>query len=193
MSLAVRLKQSFDKYFDAPLVAWEVFSEHCSLVYPKKNEILKKAGSTELAGYFILKGSGGVFVYKENQSVCLDLFYEDAFFCDFMSLITEEPSPVETLVLENSEMLCITRENIRKMKETPMGKHLFLTGAEWSFVDKQKQQIDLLLKSAEQRYLELLARQPDIIRRTPQKYIASYLGITTQSLSRIRKRIIHRK
>ncbi|MCU0435690.1 MAG: Crp/Fnr family transcriptional regulator [Bacteroidia bacterium] len=193
MSLAIRLKQSFAKYFDAPLVAWEVFSEHCSLVYPKKNEILKRAGNTEFAGYFILRGSGGVFVNKEHQSVCLDLFYEDAFFCDYMSLITQQPSPLETVVLEDSEMLFINRENIHKMKDTPMGKHLFLTGAEWSFVEKQQQQIDLLLKTAEERYFELIERQPDIILRTPQKYIASYLGITTQSLSRIRKRIKQRK
>lgn len=192
MSLAIRIKHSFDKYFDAPLQAWEVFAEHCTLIHAKKNQLLKKPGQTEHAAYFILKGSGGVFVDKEHQSVCLDLFYEDTFFCDYMSLITGQPSPLETRVLENSEMLCINRENIDKMKHTPVGIKLFLTGAEWSYVEKQQQQIDLLLKSAEERYIDLLHRQPDMILRTPQKYIASYLGITTQSLSRIRKRMTHR-
>ena len=70
-----------------------------------------------------------------------------------------------------------------------MGSLIFLISSESSFVEKQQQQIDLLLKTAEQRYLELLEKQPNIIRRTAQKHIASYLGITTESLSRIRKKI----
>jgi len=93
------------------------------------------------------------------------------------------------MALENTEMLRISRENIEKLKEGQMGRLIFLISAETSFVDKQQQQIDLLLKTAEQRYIDLLEKQPNLIQRTPQKHIASYLGITTQSLSRIRKKI----
>jgi CRP-like cAMP-binding protein len=187
--IANRLKKSFDKYFDAPLAAWEQFADLCELVKFKKNEIIKPNSQAERYGYFILSGSGGVFVWKENNYVCLDLMYEDTFFGDYMSLITGEISPLETIALENSEMLRISKENIDKLKKTPMGMFIFLISAETTFVDKQKQQIDLLLKTAEQRYRELLDKQPNLIQRTPQKHIASYLGITTQSLSRIRKKI----
>jgi CRP-like cAMP-binding protein len=115
--------------------------------------------------------------------------YEEAFFGDYMSLITKEPSELETMALEHSEMLRISRTNIDLLKQTEMGRTLFLISAEFSFVDKQRQQIDLLLKTAEQRYRELLEKQPLLIQRTSQKHIASYLGITTQSLSRLRKNI----
>lgn len=184
-----RLKASFDPYFEAPLEAWKAFAGLCDLVKFRKNEIIKRYGQPERFGYFILSGSGGVFLWKENHYVCLDLMYEDAFFGDYMSLITQQPSPLETMALEHSEMLRISRQNIDLLKQTPMGQFIFLTSAEWSFVDKQQQQVDLLLKTAEQRYLDLLEKQPHIIRRTPQKHLASYLGITTQSLSRIRKKI----
>lgn len=187
--IAERLKKSFGRYFDAPIAVWTQFSELCELVTFKKNEILKHVGQEERYGYFILSGSAGVFIWKENNYMCLDLMYEDTFFGDYMSLITKEPSPLETMVLENSEMLRITRENVGKLKETPFGGLIFLISAEWSYVEKQQQQIDLLLKTAEQRYLDLISKQPDLIRRTPQKHVASYLGITTQSLSRIRKKI----
>lgn len=187
--IAARLKSSFDKYFPAPLEAWRQFAELCDLVKFRKNEIIKPAGQTERFGYFILQGSGGVFLWKENNYVCLDLMYEDIFFADYMSLITRQPSPLETMALENSEMLRISRQNIDRLKETPMGQVIFLISAEWSFVEKQQQQIDLLLKTAEQRYLDLMEKQPDLIQRTPQKHVASYLGITTQSLSRIRRKI----
>jgi CRP-like cAMP-binding protein len=187
--LAARLKSSFDPYFNAPIQAWEQFLELCESVSFKKNEIIKQAGIAEKAGYFILSGSGGVFVWKENNYVCLDIMYEDQFFADYMSLITHEASPLETIALEDSEMLKIKSENIEKLKQTQMGQLLFLISAETTFVDKQQQQIDLLLKTAEQRYREIISKHPDIILRTSQKHIASYLGITTQSLSRIRKKI----
>lgn len=189
MDVSHRLKQSFDKYVEAPLAAWTEFAGRCELVTFRKNEVIKKAGDTERYGYFILKGGGGVFLWKENNHVCLDLTYEETFFGDYMSLVTRQPSPLETIAIEPSEMLRISRTNIDFLKNTPMGQHIFMMSAEWSFVEKQQQQIDLLLKTAEQRYRELLERQPDFVLRTPQKHLASYLGVTTQSLSRIRRTI----
>jgi len=187
--IAQRLQASFNKYFNAPIEVWESFASFCELVTFKKNEIIKSTGLTEKYGYFILQGSGGVFVWKGSNYVCLDLMYEDAFFADYMSLINKQPSPLETIALENSEFLRISRDNIDKLKETPMGMLLFLISAEGSYVEKQQQQIDLLLKTAEERYIELLEKQPNLIQRTSQKHIASYLGITTQSLSRIRRKV----
>lgn len=187
--IAQRLQASFNKYFNAPLEVWESFASFCELVTFKKNEIIKSTGLTEKYGYFILQGSGGVFVWKGSNYVCLDLMYEDSFFADYMSLINKQPSPLETIALEKSKMLRISRDNVDKLKETPMGMLLFLISAEGSYVEKQQQQIDLLLKTAEERYIELLEKQPNLIQRTSQKHIASYLGITTQSLSRIRKKV----
>jgi CRP-like cAMP-binding protein len=188
--LAQRLKHAFDPYFQAPIEVWEQFAALCTVKHFPKNHILKEAGQTEKYGYFILKGSAGVFLWKENNYVCLDLFYDQVFFADYMSLITKKPSPLQTITLEPCEMLCISSENVDKLKETPMGQLLFLISAEATFVDKQQQQIDLLMKTPEERYLDLLEKQPAIIQRTPQKHIASYLGITPQSFSRIRKRIL---
>jgi len=187
--VAERLKSSFDRYFEAPLIAWEQFALLCEPISFKKNEIIKRAGEAEQYGYFILSGSGGVFAWKDSNYVCLDLMYEEAFFADYMSLITHQPSELETMALEHSEMIRISRANIDRLKETEMGKTIFLMSAESTFVEKQQQQIDLLLKTADQRYRELLEKQPKLILRTPQKHIASYLGITTQSLSRLRKNI----
>lgn len=189
MMIAERLKNTFDKYYPAPLQVWEQFASFCDLANFKKNEIIKRGGSTEKYGYFILSGSGGVFVWSDDKYVCLDLMYEEDFFGDTMSLYTGESSPIETVALEKSEMLRISKPNVDKLKETEIGKLLFLYAAEADFVNKQKQQIDLLLKTAEERYKDLLAKQPKLILRTPQKHIASYLGVTTQSLSRIRKKI----
>lgn len=187
--IAQRLKQTFDKQFNAPISVWERFASYCELVQFKKNEIIKREGTVERNGYFILTGSAGAFVWKDSNYVCLDLVFDEEFFGDTMSLYTGDISPIETMAIENSEMLKISLESINALKQTEMGKILFLHAAEHDFVNKQKQQIDLLLKTAEERYIDLLHKQRKLIQRTPQKYIASYLGITTQSLSRIRRKI----
>ena len=182
----LKLKKSFDKYFDAPIEVWKSFADLCIEVKFKKNEIIKSIGQIEKNAYFILNGVCGVFLWKENNYVCLDIVLENNFFADHMSLITEQPSPLETIALEKTTALRISASNITKLKKSPFGNILFLLGAENSFVEKQQQQIDLLTKTAEQRYVELINKNPQIIQRIAQKHIASYLGITTQSLSRIR-------
>lgn len=182
----LKLKQSFDRYFEAPIDVWKSFANLCEEVKFKKNEVVKPAGKTEKNAYFILSGACGVFLWKENNFVCLDIVLENIFFADHMSLITKKPSPLETIALEKTTALKISSSNIDLLKKSPFGNILFLLGAENSFVEKQQQQVDLLTKTAEQRYVELLEKTPEIIQRIAQKHIASYLGITTQSLSRIR-------
>lgn len=183
------LKKAFDKHFEAPLEAWKALADLCEKVSFKKNERIKEADRIAKFGYFLLEGSCGLFVWKENNYVCTDLFLEHIFFADDLSLLTGKPSPIEIVSLENSTVLRISKSNIEILKKTPVGSMLFLAGEENSTVEKQSQQIEIMTKSPEERYLNLIKNQPEIIQRINQKHIASYLGITTQSLSRIRKRI----
>ncbi|MGL5888238.1 MAG: Crp/Fnr family transcriptional regulator, partial [Bacteroidia bacterium] len=70
-----------------------------------------------------------------------------------------------------------------------IGVQIGRIAAESLYIHKQNQQIELLTLTAEERYKQLLQKQPEIIKRTPSKHIASYLGVTPESLSRIRKTI----
>lgn len=189
ISFAQILKRAFDTYFPAPIEAWLDFAACCSEIEVKKGEILKKANSIERFMYFIVSGSAGVFIEKENNEVCLDLGFENHFFADYMSILTGAPSPLQTIVLENSTLLRLTREDYIKLGQTEIGMILMRAAAESAYMGKQQQQIDLLTKTAETRYLELLQVQPTIINRVSQKHLASYLGITPQSFSRIRAKI----
>lgn len=183
------LKESFDKYFEAPKETWIEFARHCDTVTFKEDEIVKESNTREKYFYFILKGSGGIFLWNKNNFVCVDFAFENSFFGDYMSLLTGKPSPLQTMSLERSEMLRITKEDFNNLSEEPLGCIIKRIASEASFVDKQQQQIDLLTKTAQERYEALLEKFPDIIMRTKQKHIASYLGITPQSLSRIRKMV----
>lgn len=184
--LAEILKRSFDNYFNSPIEAWAEFSELCEQVSFKKDQIIKSQGTAEKYFYFILKGSAGIFLWKQNNFVCLDFAFNGSFCGDYMSLLISKPTELEVVALENSEMLRISKGNLEKLGSKSIGQVIMRISAESSFIEKQQQQIELLTKTAEERYKILLEKYPEIHQRIAQKHIASYLGITPQSLSRIR-------
>lgn len=183
------LKASFDSFFDAPKEAWEDFADNCEVVAYRKDEVIKTQHSVERYFYFIIKGSVGIFLWKENNFVCLDFAFDGHFCSDYMSLLIKQPTPLQVIALEPTQMLRITANNYDLITRQPIGKIIRLVAAEMSFVGKQQQQIELLTKSAKERYEILLNVFPDIQNRIAQNHIASYLGITPQSLSRIRRQL----
>jgi CRP-like cAMP-binding protein len=185
--LAEIFKRSFDNYFNAPIEAWVDFADLCEPISFKKDEIIKGQETVEKYFYFILTGSAGLFLWKENNFVCLDFAFENGFCCDYMSLLLKRPTPLQVVALEKSEMVRITSDNFYRLGRTPVGQIIIQISAETSFIDKQQQQIELLTKTAKERYYILSDKFPNIHQRVAQKHIASYLGITPQSLSRIRK------
>ena len=185
--LAQILKKTFDQHYDAPIESWEEFVSFCEEVSYNKNDIIKQADTTAQYGYFLLEGSVGLFVWKENNMACTDLFLEYNFFGDDMSLLSGKSSPIEIIALEDSKMLRMTKSNIEILKKTPMGSMLFLAGGQNSYSEKQNQQIESMTLSADERYHALMKDKLELLQRISQKHIASYLGITPQSLSRIKK------
>lgn len=187
--LAQILKTSFDKFYDAPIEAWEKFVSLCEVVEYKKNEIIKQSETAAKYGYFLLEGSVGLFIWKESNYICTELLLEFNFFADDLSLNSGKPSPIEIISLEQSKMLRMNKTNIEVLKKTEMGSKLFLVGEQKANSELQNSKIESMTFTAEERYKKLLKDNPELLQRISQKHIASYLGITPQSLSRIRKNI----
>jgi CRP-like cAMP-binding protein len=188
--LGIVFKRMFDPYFDAPLEIWNYFAQQGEIVESNKDDILKRSGTVEKHLYFILEGSGGVMLYQNNNYICIDLCYKGDFFGDYLSFLTFKSTELEVRCFEKSTCFRISREKFDSLSHTEYGVLVCKAASDGLYVQKQLQQIDLLTKTAEQRYLEMLVSQPNIIFRTPSKHIASYLGITPESLSRIRKKIM---
>jgi CRP-like cAMP-binding protein len=185
-----KLKQAFDKYLEVPVEVWKSFSDLGEIIHTTKGQIIKKANATEKYLYFILKGSGGILLWNEHNFICVDLCFEAEFFGDYMSFLTQQASQLEVVTFETSELFRISKANFDLLsQQTEFGNKICRFASEALFIHKQSQQIDILTRSATERYVELLSKQPEIIQKTPLKYIASYLGVTPQSLSRIRKEI----
>ncbi len=204
--IAAMLQALFEPYIQVPADVWEGFAKYLVLRSFDKNEIIKAADKKETHLYIITKGSAGLFVSKDGHDICIDLCYPGQFAGDYYSLLQQQTlfgskgnaemdsllqqrSPIYVMALESAETLAISRQDLFMLYEqSDIGKMIARKVAELLYMQKQSQQIELLTMTAEQRYMQMLEQYPDILLNTANKHIASYLGISPESLSRIKKK-----
>ncbi|MFN3378522.1 MAG: Crp/Fnr family transcriptional regulator [Runella zeae] len=180
------LKQFFDPFVCLDIKVWENFEKLGGVHHFPKESVLKASNTTEKYLNLLLKGSGGNLIWNKNNFVCIDIAFENEFLCDYMSFTLQQPTPIEVRLFEDVTLFRISHQNFQQtLLSGNHGEKVTRLVAEAAFIDKQQQQIDLLTKTAKERYLEQLQSRKGMA-RTPLKYLASYLGITPQSLSRIR-------
>ncbi len=188
--LPERLKEAFKPFFDAPLFAWQTFASLTKLRLYRKGDLLKHAGTEERYLNFILSGSAGLFLNANSKEVLTELFFENDFLSDYQSLLTGIPSPLFTMAFEPTEVVSISGDDLKKLYQTDIGNTIGRYAAESMYKQKQQHQIDLLILSGEERYLKLLKEYPESLQRVPQRFLAGYLGLAPESLSRLRKSLV---
>lgn len=126
---------------------------------------------------------------KGNEHISL-LAWEGWWVSDFRSFICEEKSILTIDAIEDSEVLLISKPNYEKLlEEIPVMERYFRILYQNSLVTKDRRLISSNTYSAEEKYLELVRMYPEIPQRIPQNLIASYLGVTPETLSRIKKNL----
>lgn len=184
--IAEQLKLVFDPFICLNIQVWENFAKLGEVQNFPKETVLKAAESTERYLNIILKGSGGNLIWNKNNFVCIDISFENEFLFDYMSFTLRKATPIEVRLFEDSSIFRISHQSFQlTLMDGNFGEKITKLIAEASFIDKQQQQIDLLTKTAKERYIQLIKYHKGV-NRIPLKYLASYLGITPQSLSRIR-------
>jgi len=106
------------------------------------------------------------------------------------SIRTNRPSEINIETLEPSTLYVLSKKNFEMLlKDVPGVKDFMMEMAFKRFLHYAKLYVSFLENNPAERYKELLRNEPRIVQRIPQHYIASYLGITPVSLSRIRSKI----
>lgn len=184
--ISKHLKEIFDPFLQTESQVWENFEQLGEVKKLPKETILKASHTTEKYFNIVLEGSGGTLIWNENNFACMDIAFENDFLNDYMSFTLQKPTPIEVRLFEDSTIFRVSYTTFQHtLASGNYGERITRQAAETAFIEKQQQQIDLLTKTAKERYVELLRNNKGIV-RTPLKYLASYLGITPQSLSRIR-------
>lgn len=130
---------------------------------------------------------------KGNEHI-LQFAPEGWWISDLYSFFTSENSKYNIDAVEDSELLIIQNTALERLYEqVPKFERYFRILTQNNMIAMQKRVTSELSSSAEEKYLNLIAAYPNIVARVPQHMIASYLGLTPESLSRIRKRIAHER
>lgn len=130
---------------------------------------------------------------KGNEHI-LQFAFEGWWMADLYSFLTEEPSMFNIEALEDCELLLITKPSWELLLEKiPAFERYFRILIQNNLIATQKRLMGTLSETAEQKYTNLINNFPGCLQRVPQHMIASYLGITRETLSRIRSQMAARK
>jgi len=157
----------------------------------KRREILVPIGDVCKHVYFIESGLLRYYQIVDGEEVTGQFFFEGSWYTDLESFLTEKPSRQCAQGIEETKLLALSRKDLYQLfEEIPKFERFGRLMAENSFIGLRKKMDRLSLFTAEEAYLDLIKTRPKVIERVPQHYIASFLGIKPQSLSRIRKRLV---
>lgn len=156
----------------------------------KRREILTRLGEVSKNIYFVESGCIRYYQIVAGEEVTGQFFFEGGWYTDMESFLHQQPSNQCAQAIEASNLAFLSKKDLYELyEEVPKFERFGRLMAENAFIGLRKKTDQLSLLSAEERYLDLLKTRPKVVERIPQHYIASYLGIKPQSLSRIRKRL----
>ena len=155
----------------------------------KKNDFLLTEGAICKDLFFVDDGCLRLYYVDKDIEVSVWFAFKDSSAIDIYSFISEKPSGYFLQAIEDSEILYLPKTELTKLYQThPKMQEMIRRFWEDAILTLIDRFTALQRDTAEQRYLDLLTKPP-YIQKIPQKYLASFIGVTPTSLSRIRKNI----
>ena len=160
----------------------------------QKNEIIFKEGAISEEIYFLTKGCVRLFYNVDGKDKTAFFYTEGQFICAGESYTFNLPAIENYQAVEQAEIFVFTKSKIKMLlEEVPRFEIIARIATENELITCQRVIASFVTKSAEERYLDLLSTQGELFRRVPQQYIASFLGVSPETLSRIKARVFSRK
>ena len=160
----------------------------------KAKTILLNAGELSKETYFV--NSGILRSFNINDNIIEHVLHfacEGWWIGDMYSYISEKPGNLFIEVLEDAEIVMLSKENHQELyQKIPKLERFFRILAENSLVAHQERLMDNLSLTAEERFEKFCSKYPTLIQKIPQKHIASYIGVTPEFFSKMKSRLLKR-
>lgn len=170
---------------------FEIIKSLCIVKQLRKKQYLLQEGDVWKYNAFICQGCMRVYrVDDKGLEHIISFAIENHWTGDRESLLSGNPARSNIDAIEDSTVLLITKENFETIcKEIPAFSGMVNNILHRSFVASQNRIHAAITYTAEEKYLNFIKTSPEIASRVPQHMIASYLGISAETLSRVRKAI----
>ncbi|MGK7397004.1 MAG: Crp/Fnr family transcriptional regulator [Candidatus Cyclobacteriaceae bacterium M3_2C_046] len=154
----------------------------------ERNHYLTIPGSTDTRLYFVLNGSLRVFVTDQFEEHTIRFGYKNSFIAALDSFINHQPTDFFLQALKRTELKAIRKHDFMDfVYQNESNLKLWQKALEQLVYQQLERERDILTSSPQERYKRVLARSPRLFQEIPHKYIASYLRMTPETLSRIKK------
>jgi len=183
--------QKFNELVPLPKAEEDIISSWLMPKKLRKNQYLLQEGDVCKYIAFVEKGVLRAYTVSDNGAEHIFQFaLEGWLISDLYSFLTAEPAVYNIDALEDAELALITKpaqeELLKQVPKYETYTRLQLTGA---YIAMQRRITSIISLSLEERYTYLTTLYPDILQRVPQHMIASYMGVTPETLSRVRRRL----
>lgn len=169
---------------------WDAFCKILSVKTISKKEMLLKEGQICNFIAFVSKGILREYNFQDDREVTVDFTTANNFVTDYPSFLMQQPSVQYLEALTDVEVVMINKADINFLYDRyKIWERLGRLMAERIFCKVEVKRKDIIRKSPEELYRDFVKQYPDIIQQVPQYYIASYVGLSPEHLSRIRKKI----
>jgi len=191
-------KKFIYEYVPFSATEWEFLKSLSKVEYFKKGEIIHHSGSIFENIYFINSGLIRAYVIDaEGKDYTWNLFFNDqnsemtnVYVVDYESFVNKSKSKITFEVLEDCEIISTSYDNLSRFyNKSKVSERFGRIMAELAYSSVHNSVISKLTKTAQERYEDLVKNSPYLLEKVPQYHIASFLGITPQSLSRIKNNL----
>ena len=181
------LKKINKTYSQIPPACQQELLDYATIQSLKKGTVLVKEGQYATKTFYIINGCARAYYLKEGRDISDWFAFENEFISPIVSFFSTKPSPHYIELLEDSILVALTKEKIEELSAKYHDFERLIRMIVTNTMLRQQERIAaILFHTAEQRYKHILAAHPNIIKRVPLTHIASHLGITLETLSRIR-------
>lgn len=156
----------------------------------RKNDMIFTEGKISDEIYFVSKGCVRLFYNVEGNDRTAFFYTENKFICAGESYTYNLPAIENYQAMEQTEVFVFTKKKTEELlSKAPKIEIIARIATENELITCQKMIASFVIKSAEERYTDLLNTQGELFQRVPQQYIASFLGVSPETLSRIKARV----
>jgi CRP-like cAMP-binding protein len=182
-----KLREHIEKIVPLTDDEFAFVSSHFTVESFKKREFLIQEGDRVKDAYFVLSGLLMlVYVDQSGKQHIVSFAMEDWWESDYLAYHTQGKASMSLQCLEDTLVLCLSLENYKNLcASLHKMEHFFLAKANAGHIGSQQRILSFLTSGAKERYEQLLKRYPALLQRVPKTLLASYLGVSRETLSRL--------
>ena len=180
------LKQQIEQYTPLSAEEFEYILSHFVTKKLKKHQFLVQENDIVNNDYFVINGClKGYHLNNQGKEYILQFALQNWWITDFQAYFNQTKATINIDCIEDSELLCLSLINREKLcSEMHKIEHFFRKKSNAGYVALQQRILTMLNNNPKERYEKLLHQNPILFQKVPKKLIASYLGVSRETLSR---------